>query len=131
MAFLGATDIPTRGVDDFRETLRVREEKLAAAKAQRDRILLDIRKASERVDAGDKAARFELLGLNKQNVAAGRLILSLEADVEVSKKHVERAENQAAAVEMNRAIADAATVPHDRLYEVETPDGRRVRQRAA
>jgi hypothetical protein len=131
MAAFGAVDIPTRGVDDFRATLRDREAKLAAAKKQRDTVLADIRRASERVDAGDKAARFELLGLNKANVAAGRLVLSLEADVEVSKKRVERAENQVAAVETKRAIAEAATVPHDRLFEVETPDARRVRHHHA
>jgi hypothetical protein len=71
----GATDIPTRGVDDFRETLRVREAELVNTKKQRDTILLDIRKANAAVDAGDQRARLELNGLNKSNVAAGRLIL--------------------------------------------------------
>jgi hypothetical protein len=32
MAFLGAVDIPTRGVEDFRATLKDRELKLANAK---------------------------------------------------------------------------------------------------
>ena len=67
MTFIGATDIPTRGVDDFRKTLQDREEKLANAKKQRDTILNDIRKACAAVDAGDQKARFELVGLNKQN----------------------------------------------------------------
>ena len=53
MAF-GATDIPPRGVDDFRETLRVREVKLANAKKQRDVILIDIRKAQAAADMGDQ-----------------------------------------------------------------------------
>ena len=39
MTFLGAVDIPTRGVDDFRATLKDREAKLANAKRQRDVIL--------------------------------------------------------------------------------------------
>ena len=96
MAF-GATDIPPRGVEDFCETLRVREVKLANAKEQRDDILIDIRKAQAAADMGDQRARFELAGLNKQDLAAGRLVLSLEAEVAQSRKRVEMAEAQAAA----------------------------------
>jgi hypothetical protein len=90
---LGSTDIPTRGVDDFRETLRVREEKLVNARKQRDVILNDIRKASDAADMGDQKARFALTGLNKQDAAVGRLILSLEAEVAQSRERVEMAEN--------------------------------------
>jgi hypothetical protein len=132
MTFLGAVDIPNRGLDDFRATLRDRESKLAAAKKQRDIILADIRKASERVDMGNQAARFELVALNKSNVAAGRLILSLEADVAQSRKRVELAEAQEAAVALKRGQADAAAVPGDKWFECICPDGvRRVRHRAA
>jgi hypothetical protein len=56
----GATDIPTRCVDDFRETLRAREAKLANAKKQRDTILIDMRKASAAADLGDQRARLEV-----------------------------------------------------------------------
>jgi hypothetical protein len=129
MAF-GAIDVPTRDLDYFRKALRDRESKLANAKKQRDTILNDIRKASERVDMGNQTARFELTGLNKQNVAAGRLILSLEADVEVSKKRLAMAENQAATAASKRASMDAPAVPGDKLYEVVCPDGvRKVRHR--
>jgi hypothetical protein len=41
------------------------------------------------------------------------------------------AETQAATVEARRASVDAAAVPHDRLFEVETPDERKVRHRYA
>ncbi len=92
MAF-GATDIPPRGVDDFRETLRVREVKLANAKKQRDVILIDIRKAQVAADMGDQRARFELAGLNKQDLAASRLVLSLEAQVSEARKSLAMAEN--------------------------------------
>jgi hypothetical protein len=44
----GATDVPTRGVDDFRETLRVREAELVNAKKQRDVILPPISGISAR-----------------------------------------------------------------------------------
>ena len=128
MAF-GATDIPPRGVDDFRETLRVREVKLANAKKQRDVILIDIRKAQAAADMGDQRARFELAGLNKQDLAAGRLILSLEAEVAQSRKRLAMAETQAATAAATRASADAGTVQKVRLFEVVCPDGRKVRHR--
>jgi hypothetical protein len=128
MAF-GATDIPTRGVDDFRETLRVREVKLANAKKQRDVILIDIRNAQAAADMGDQRARFELAGLNKQDLAAGRLVLSLEAEVAQSRKRVAMAETQAATAAAKRASADAGTVPNVRLFEVVCPGGRKVRHR--
>jgi hypothetical protein len=128
MAF-GATDIPTRGDDDFRETLRVREVKLANAKKQRDVILIDIRNAQAAADMGDQRARFELAGLNKQDLAAGRLVLSLEAEVAQSRKRVAMAETQAATAAAKRASADAGTVPNVRLFEVVCPGGRKVRHR--
>lgn len=130
MAF-GATDIPPRGVDDFRETLRVREVKLANAKKQRDVILIDIRKAQVAADMGDQRARFELAGLNKQDLAAGRLVLSLEAEVAQSRKRVEMAEAQDVAKQAAQASVDAVNVRRDKLFEVVCPDGRRVRHRGA
>jgi hypothetical protein len=125
----GATDIPTRGVDDFRETLRVREEKLSNARRQRETILLDIRKASAAADFGDQRARLGLAGLNKQDAAAGRLILSLEAEVGEARKRLSMAVDQAATAAAKRASVDAPAVPHERLFEVACPDGRIVRHR--
>ena len=63
----------TRGVDDFRQTLRICEMKLVNAKKQRDVILNDIRKACAAVDAGDQRARLELSGLNRSNQEVGGL----------------------------------------------------------
>jgi hypothetical protein len=128
---LGAVDIPSRGVDDFRASLKDLEVKLAEAKARRDKILLDIRKASAAIDAGDKKARFAQGTLNKDDAAQGRLILSIEAEVREAKKRLDMALNQAEAVALKRAQSDAAAVFGDRLFEVETPDGRRVRHRYA
>jgi hypothetical protein len=125
----GATDIPTRDIDYFSNVLKDREVKLAAAKKQRETVLNDIRKANAAVDAGDQRARMELPGLNKQDVAAGRLILSIEKEVIEAKKRLDMAENQAATAAARRASADAVAVPRDKLFEVETPDGRRVRHR--
>jgi hypothetical protein len=62
---LGAIDIPNRTVDDFRAKLKDREAALAAAKKQRDTVLLDLRKANEAVDARDQKARLRLPALNK------------------------------------------------------------------
>jgi hypothetical protein len=70
-----------------------------------------------------------LAGLNKQDLAAGRLILSLEANVEVSKKRLEMAETQAATAAAKQASVDAAAVPRDKLFETVCPDGRKVRHR--
>jgi hypothetical protein len=64
-------------------------------------------------------------------MAAGRLILSLGADVEVSKKRLAMAENQAATAAAKRASVDAPAVPADKWFEVKCPDGRRVRHRHA
>jgi hypothetical protein len=104
MTFIGATDIPTRGVDDFRETLRDREAELVNAKKQRDTILLDIRKASDAADMGDQRARLKLPGLNKQDAAAGRLILSIEAEFGEARKRLAMAVDQAAAVDAKAAV---------------------------
>jgi hypothetical protein len=119
MTFLGVPDLPTRGVDDFRATLQDREAKLANAKKQRDVILTDIRKASDRVDAGNQAARFELVALNKSNVSAGRLILSLEAEVAQSRKRVDMAQAQADAARAKAAVP--ITEVAERLFLVNTP----------
>jgi len=126
----GAIDCPTRGVDDFRETLRVREAKLANAKKQRDTILIDMRKASAAADTGDQRARFELTGLNKSHVSIGRLILSLEAEVAEARKRLGMAMNQAATVEAKRAQQDGLREEAVKWFEVRTPDGRLVRHRA-
>jgi hypothetical protein len=127
----GAIDLPHKGVDDLRKALSDLEQKLGDAKARRDKILLDVRKASAAADMGDQRARLAQGGLNKEDAAAGRLILSLEAQVSEAGKRLGMAETQAATVEAKRASADAGAVPHDRLFEVEAPDGRKVRHRYA
>jgi hypothetical protein len=124
-----AIDLPTRGVEDLQKVLNGLEAKLADAKAKRDRILIDVRKASAAADMGDQRARFAQGRLNKEDAAASRLILSLEAQVAEARKRLEMAMNQAATVEAKRASADAGAVSHDRLFEVVCPDGRKVRHR--
>jgi hypothetical protein len=103
------------------------EAELAEAKVRRDKILLDLRKASAAIDAGDKRARFTQGALNKDEVAAGRLILSIERQVVEAKKRIVMADAQAAAVALKRAQSDAA--PRDKWFAVSTPDGRDVRHR--
>jgi hypothetical protein len=128
---LGAVDIPTRGVEYARKVLSDLEVKLADAKTRRDEVLLGIRKASSAVDAGDQRARFVQGGLNKENEAAGRLIRSLDAEVAEARKRLDMAMNQAAVVASKRASVDATNVRRDKLFEVETPDGRKVRHHHA
>jgi hypothetical protein len=69
--------------------------------------------------------------LNKSNVEVGRLILSIQREVSESRGQLALAQNQAAAAKAKQAELDAAGITGDRLFEVETPDGRRVRHRYA
>jgi hypothetical protein len=129
MTFIGAVDLPHRGVDDFRKTLQDREEKLADARKQRDVILNDIGKANAAVDAGDHKARFELVRLNKENVAAGRLVLSIEAEVIQCRKRVEMAQAQVDTMRAHAAVPIAEGA--ERLFLVNTPrDHHQVRHKA-
>jgi hypothetical protein len=128
---LGAVDLPARGVEDLRKVLSGLEVKLSGAKAQRDRILIDVRKASAAADMGDQRARFAQGGLNKEDAVAGWLILSLEAQVAEARKRLDAAMNQAEVVE---AKSHAMATPRDEVakwFEVRTPDGRVIRHRAA
>jgi hypothetical protein len=130
MAF-GAAELPTQGVDDLRKSLASHESKLANAQKQRDVILIDLRKASAASDLGDQRARLGLNALHKADTAAGRLILSIQAQVDGAKKRLAMAETQVATAASKRAIADEVAVPHDRVFEVKTPDNRVVRHRHA
>ena len=84
-----AIDLPARGVEDLRKVLNGLEVKLSDAKAQRDRILIDMRKASAAVDMGDQRARFAQGSLNKEDASAGRLILSIQAQIAEARKRLE------------------------------------------
>ena len=126
-----AIDLPARGVEDLRKVLSGLEVKLADAKAQRDKILLDIRKASAAVDKGDQRARFAQGGLNKEDAAAGRLILSLERQIAEARKRLAMAETQAATVEAKRHAAAAISATGRPGGSRPQPDGRVVRHRAA
>ena len=126
---LGAVDIPIRDVASLQKGLSVLEAELVTAKGRRDKILIEMRKAVAGADAGDQRARFAQGGLNKEDAAAGRLILSLEAQVAEARKRLAMAETQAATVEAKRASVDAAAVPRDKLFETVCPDGRKVRHR--
>jgi hypothetical protein len=127
----GAVDIPTHSGESLRNGLNALESKLAAAKAQRDQILIDVRKASAAADMGDQRARFAQGGLNKEDAAAGRLILSLEAQVTEARKRLAMAMNQVAVIEAKSRAADMAAIDTGlKFFEVTTPDGREVRHRA-
>jgi hypothetical protein len=125
-----AIDITNCNIDDRRKIVTAYEAKLAEEKARRDKILAYIRETTARADKGDQRARFAQGGLNKEDAAAGRLILSLEAQVAEARKRVEMAEVQAATVASKRASVDAAAVPqHDKLFETVCPNGHKVRHR--
>jgi hypothetical protein len=109
------------------------EAALADAKVRRDKISVDIRKASDAAFAGDKRQLFALTGkggLNQQEAAAGRLILSIEKRLGEARKHVRMAEAQAAAAAEAKAGLATDNGAARRLVQLEirAPDGRVLRQ---
>jgi hypothetical protein len=124
-------DITNCSIEDRRKLLAGYEAKLSGAKAQRDRILIDMRKASAAADMGDQRARFSQGALNKEDASAGRLILSLEAQVAEARKRLDMAVAQAAVVEAKRAPQNDLGEDALKWFEVSTPDNRLVRHRAA
>jgi hypothetical protein len=116
--------------EETQKVLNELEAELADAKARRDKTLVDIRKANE-ASVRDQQARLKLPGLNKEEAAAGRLIISIEMQITEAKKRLAMAANQAAARALKLAQAETAAVPADKWFEVETPDGRKVRHRHA
>jgi hypothetical protein len=125
----GAVNIPTLGVEELRASLKAHESKLAAAKKQRDVILIDTRKASAAADTGDQRAGATLRALAKADAAAGRLVSSAETQVFEAEKRLQMALNQQAVAAAKKASIDGAAAPHDGLFEVICPDGRKVRHR--
>jgi hypothetical protein len=111
-------DITNRGVEDRRETVVLYEAKLAAAKKQRETLLIDMRKASARADGGDRPARLELASLSKQDAAVGRLVLSIEAQLEEARKRVGLAEAQVDAVRAHATVPSSEGA--ERLFLVNT-----------
>jgi hypothetical protein len=131
MTFIGSVDIPNRSaVDVRREAVAFHESKLAAAKKQRDTILIDKRVAEARADKGDRPARMEVARLGKQDLELGRLVLSIERQLKEAKKWLAMAESQAAGAAAAKASGDAV-VAGDKLFLVNTPHaGHQVRHRA-
>jgi hypothetical protein len=117
-------------IDERREAVALHESKLAAAKRQRDTILIDKRVAEARADKGDQPARMEVARLGKQDLELGRLVLSIERQLKEAKRWLAFAENQAATAAATRASVDD-TLVRDKLFECICPDGRKVRHRGA
>jgi hypothetical protein len=92
------------------------EAELADAKSRRAKILLDIGKAND-ASVRDQRARIALPGLNKEEVAAGRLIRSIEMQIGEARKRLDLAANQAAAARAAVPIAEGS----ERLFLVNTP----------
>ena len=128
MAF-GATDIPPRGVDDFREDFASSRGGTGQRKKQRDVILTDIRKAQVAAEKGDKRQLFDLAGLNKQDQAEGRLVLSIGRQIAEAKKRV--VWRRIRPWRCGRQAWTMHRMSRDKLFEVAAPDGRRVRHRGA
>jgi hypothetical protein len=123
--------LPASCVDDVQKIVHDLEAELSGATARRAIILEELAKTMAAITRGDQKARFYQVQLNKEDAAAGRLISSITNQIAAARKRLQLFENQVAAGALKRAQLDAAAVPHDRLFEVETPDGRRVRHRHA
>jgi hypothetical protein len=122
IAFRCGTEDPRRVVNDL-------EAALADAKARRDKILVDIGKANDAAFAGDKRQLFALGLLNKQEAAAGRLVLSIEKQLGEARKHVKMAQAQADAAEANaRQATERGETGRLVQLEIRAPDGRVIRQ---
>jgi hypothetical protein len=102
------------------------EAELAEVRARRDRILADVGKAND-ASVRDQRARLKLPGLNKEEVATGRLIRSIEMQITEARKRVAMVEAHAAAAK----AANAPALVRDKLFEIICPDGRKVRHRGA
>jgi septal ring factor EnvC (AmiA/AmiB activator) len=127
-----AIDLPHRGVPELQKVLNGLEGKLSGATARRDKIYLDVRRASAASDAGDQRQRVALAKLNKNSDAAGREVLAIEAQVAEARKRLAAAMNQADFVEAERnQTAANARDEAAKWFEVSTPDGRVIRHRAA
>jgi hypothetical protein len=113
------------GIEDPRRVVSDLEGALADAKARRDKILLDLGKVSVAIDKGDHRARFVQGNLNKQEIAAGRLVQSIAKQLEEARKHVKMSQAQADAV----AQAAGETGGHLVQLEIRAPDGRMLRPR--
>jgi hypothetical protein len=105
-------DIANRSaVDVRREAVAFHEEKLTAARKERDVVLIDKRVAESRADAGDKAARMDVARLGKQDLELGRLTVSIERQLKEAKKWLSFAENQSATASAKQASVEAAALP--------------------
>jgi hypothetical protein len=105
------------------------EAELAEAKSRRDVILNDISKAND-ASVRDHRARMELPGLNKQEVSAGRLIVSIERQIVEARKRVAMTEAHAVGAAARRAEMEDTALIRDKWFECLCPDGvRKVRHR--
>ena len=120
----------TPTVEKTQVTLAAREQELAEARARYHQLTTDLAQVCARADKGDQRARFEQTKLNKQIDAAGHLVRSLEQQTAAAQKWHDMAKEQAAhAARLSAVAADVA--PHDRWFEVEAPDHRKIRHRHA
>jgi hypothetical protein len=117
------------GTEDPRVVVKDLEAALADAKARRDEILRDLGKVSIAIDGGDRRARFVQGNLNKQEIAAGRLVQSIAKQIEMAGRHVKLAQAQADAVAEAKARATGNGAARRLIQlEVRAPDGRVLRQ---
>jgi hypothetical protein len=118
-------------VEDAKAALVGLEGKLAAAKDRRDKILLDVRRASAQAAAiggiGDQSAKNSLGPLNKQAAAADSEIALVRIEISEAKRRLELAEAYYESVKAKQAT-ERGEAKRSVLLEISAPDGRTIRQ---
>lgn len=106
------------------------EAKLLEAKMRRSQLVAELRQAIEAAKPGDLASIAAQAPLNRALEVQERLLLSIEREIREARKQLEMAEAQQKNIARVKAAQEAEQLPKPNLFEIETPDHRRLRHRA-
>jgi hypothetical protein len=122
-------------VEDAKAALAGLEGKLQDALDRRDKITVEIARASDKAFAiggiGDQSAKMSLAPLNKKAGAIDAEIALLRMRITHAKRMLELAEAHAEGGRAKQAAECGEPVVSNKLFEVVCPDGRRIRQRGS
>jgi hypothetical protein len=118
-------------VEDAKAALISLEGKLAAAKDRRDKISLDVGRASAKAAAiggiGDQSAKNSLAALNKEASAIGSEMELILIEIREAKRRVALAEAYFESVKAKQAT-ERGEAKRSVMLEISAPDGRTIRQ---